>query len=88
MRCLTCCDSVFPGMVQTYNGPGLDRFGTVVGRITSWAPCPDCNGNRVAHCCDGEQAQPEPGGEIVTEQTDGWEATVLKCTYDPVSEVR
>jgi hypothetical protein len=28
-----------------------------------WAPCPDCAGNGLGHCCEGDQCQPEPGGE-------------------------
>lgn len=24
-----------------------------------WAPCPDCGGGGIAHCCEGDQAQPE-----------------------------
>lgn len=25
-----------------------------------WVPCPSCQGSKREHCCEGDQAQPEP----------------------------
>ena len=55
MRCPTCANSGKPGYV-----PAVMEASSRGVRVLHWRPCPDCQGDGTAHCCDGLRAQPEP----------------------------
>src|ERR1051326_2618922 len=54
MICRTCLHSPLRGYIVASSR-------TVRGRVVdTMVPCLDCQGSAIAHCCDGDRAQPEP----------------------------
>lgn len=43
------------------HGRGVKRALDEDGRpMDMWEPCPNCFGHGVVHCCEGDQATPDP----------------------------
>lgn len=64
MRCETCEGEGFvEGWVDT--PVSIGPFTSKMGKAWFAAPCPDCGGSGVVHCCDGPvgRALDEPRGE-------------------------
>jgi hypothetical protein len=54
MKCERCQGSgLVPRRTESFYGPNV-------------APCPECNGQRIAHCCDGLREQPANDDEPET----------------------